>query len=133
MDTDASPTKTLITELGEQDRFWQMAFGKRPQAELYDLKKDPDCVENVANDQKYSASATVLRDKLFAELKKQNDPRLLGKVQCEAKETAVAFSSMRRCFPRDTAGCSTAHHYQWSVRKGCAGSPSWLNRFAHGK
>jgi arylsulfatase A-like enzyme len=79
MDTDASPTKTLITELGEQDRFWQMAFGKRPEAELYDLKKDPDCVENVANDQTYSASATVLRDKLFAELKKQNDPRLLGK------------------------------------------------------
>jgi hypothetical protein len=56
-----------------------MAFGKRPEAELYDLKKDPDCVENVANDQTYSASATVLRDKLFAELKKQNDPRLLGK------------------------------------------------------
>jgi hypothetical protein len=78
LDTDASPTKTLITELGEQDRFWQMSFGKRPQTELYDLRKDPDCVENVANDQAYSANATALRDKLFAELKKQNDPRVLG-------------------------------------------------------
>lgn len=78
LDTDASPTKTLITELGEQDRFWQMSFGKRPQTELYDLRKDPDCVENVANDQAYSANATALREKLFAELKKQHDPRVLG-------------------------------------------------------
>ena len=78
MDTDASPTKTLITELGEHDRFWQMAFGRRPQAELYDLKKDPDCVENVANAHAYSASAAALREKLFAELKKQNDPRVSG-------------------------------------------------------
>ena len=79
MDTDASPTKSFISELGEKDRFWQMAFGQRPQVELFDLAKDPDCVNNVADDEGYAAKVKELREKLFAELKKQDDPRVLGK------------------------------------------------------
>lgn len=78
-DTDASPTKTFIGELGEQDRFWQMSFGKRPQSELFNLAKDPDCASNLATDEAHAAKATALREKLFAELKKQDDPRVLGK------------------------------------------------------
>lgn len=78
-DTDASPTKSLLSELGEKDHFWQMSFGKRPSAELFDLAKDPDCVNNLANDEAYAKKATALREKLFAELKKQDDPRVLGK------------------------------------------------------
>jgi hypothetical protein len=77
-DTDGSPTKSLINELGEADRFWQMSFGKRPQVELFDLAKDPDCINNLANDEAYKAKATALREKLFDELKKQDDPRVLG-------------------------------------------------------
>lgn len=77
-DTDASPTKSFINELGEKDHFWQMSFGKRPQAELFDLAKDPDCVNNLANDAAYAKKATELREKLFAELKKQDDPRVTG-------------------------------------------------------
>lgn len=78
IDTDASPTKSLINDLGESDRFWQMSFGKRPQVELFDLAKDPDCVNNLAADPAYAPQATALREKLFAELKKQADPRILG-------------------------------------------------------
>ncbi len=78
-DTDAGPTKSLISELGEKDRFWQMSFGKRPQVELFDLAKDPDCINNVANDEAYATKVTALREKLFVELKKQGDPRVLGK------------------------------------------------------
>jgi len=77
-DTDASPTKSFIIQLGAQDRFWQMSFGKRPQAELFDLAKDPDCVHNLANDEAYVAKASMLRERLFTELKKQDDPRVLG-------------------------------------------------------
>lgn len=79
LDTDASPTKSFINELGGSDRFWQMSFGKRPPVELFDLAKDPDCINNLADDEAYAAKATALREKLFAELKKQNDPRVLGK------------------------------------------------------
>jgi len=78
-DTDPGPTKSFISDLGETNRFWQLSFGKRPEAELFDLTKDPDCVNNVANDGSYAAKATALREKLFAELRKQDDPRVLGK------------------------------------------------------
>jgi hypothetical protein len=51
LDTDGSPTKSLILELGRADRtdrFWQLNFGIRPADELYDLRADRDCVRNIA-------------------------------------------------------------------------------------
>ena len=48
-DTDASPSKTLMTERGESDPFWQHAYGKRPAEQLFDLSRDPDCVTNLAD------------------------------------------------------------------------------------
>jgi arylsulfatase A-like enzyme len=77
-DTDASPTKRLVEGLGEQNPFWQHAFGKRPAEQLFDLSTDPDCVKNLATDPAFASQRTALRDKLFAELKRQNDPRVLG-------------------------------------------------------
>lgn len=77
-DTDASPTKKLVEELGEKDRFWQFSYGKRPTEELFDLATDPDCVKNLADVAAHQARKTVLREKLYAELKRQNDPRILG-------------------------------------------------------
>ena len=77
-DTDASPTKALITESGETDRYWQYAFGKRPAEQLFDLARDPDCAANLAGDPAFGGKVAALRDTLMAELKKQNDPRVLG-------------------------------------------------------
>jgi hypothetical protein len=77
-DTDASPTKTLVTAQGEQSPFWQHAFGKRPGEQLFNLSTDPDCVTNLVTDPAFSAPAAALRDKLMAELKRQQDPRALG-------------------------------------------------------
>ncbi|MDZ4852589.1 MAG: sulfatase [Pirellulaceae bacterium] len=77
-DTDDSPTKQLIEKSGTQDRYWQFAFGKRPAEELYDLVKDPDCVTNLMSDAALKLKAGQMREKLFAELKKQNDPRIAG-------------------------------------------------------
>jgi arylsulfatase A-like enzyme len=78
-DTDAGPTKAFLSELGENDRFWQMSFGKRPPVELFDLARDPDCINNLASEESHAAKATALREKLFAELRKQDDPRVLGR------------------------------------------------------
>ena len=77
-DTDASPTKTLIDQLGENDRFWQWSFGKRPEVEMYDLATDPDCIHNLAADPAQASKAEALRKKLFAELQRQEDPRVSG-------------------------------------------------------
>ena len=78
-DTDAGPTKKLIEEKGEKDRFWQLAFGKRPAEELFDLARDPDCVTNLAGEPVHRGRAAAMKEKLFAQLKLQNDPRVLGK------------------------------------------------------
>ncbi len=77
-DTDASPTKTLIVARGEQDPFWQHAFGKRPAEQLFDLSSDPDCVTNLVNHPDFTAKTTALSHRLTAELKRQQDPRALG-------------------------------------------------------
>lgn len=77
-DTDAGPTKALIEAAGEGDHHWQLCFGKRPADELYDLASDPDCVKNLAADPARAADVRRLREELFAELTRQEDPRLLG-------------------------------------------------------
>ncbi len=59
-------------------KYWQINFGKRPMEELYDLKTDPDCVCNLAERKEYSKQKNKLKSKLFAELKKQGDPRMFG-------------------------------------------------------
>ena len=76
LDTDDSPTKSLIEAAGPNDRHWQLCFGKRPADELYDLATDPDCVQNLAEER--PEKTAVLRDTLFAELRRQADPRILG-------------------------------------------------------
>jgi arylsulfatase A-like enzyme len=78
LDTDNGPTKKLVADRGENDRFWQLCFGKRPAEELFDLASDPDCVKNLAGDAARQEKLAALREKLFAELKRQNDPRILG-------------------------------------------------------
>jgi hypothetical protein len=75
-DTDAGPTKAVIEAAGEGDRFWQLCFGKRPADQLYDLATDPDCVQNLAA--KMPEKTAALRDELFAELRRQADPQILG-------------------------------------------------------
>jgi N-sulfoglucosamine sulfohydrolase len=84
LDTDGSPTKTLILELGRQtraDRFWQLNFGLRPADELYDLRTDADCVHNLATNPAHSAHLKELRETMETELKSQGDPRMLGRGQ----------------------------------------------------
>jgi len=78
-DTDASPTKKWIEELGDKDRFWQLSFGKRPKEELFDVVADPDCVTNLIAEAGYRPRADALREKLFAELRAQEDPRMAGR------------------------------------------------------
>lgn len=82
LDTDGSPTKTLILELGRKDRadkFWQLNFGLRPADELYDLTSDPDCVRNLASDPSYADRITELRQRMESTLKSQGDPRMFGR------------------------------------------------------
>ncbi|MEZ6055973.1 MAG: sulfatase [Planctomycetaceae bacterium] len=81
LDTDGSPTKTLILERGRKDRddiYWRLNFGLRPADELYDLASDIDCARNVADQPSQSEQMAKLRRRMEAELKEQGDPRMFG-------------------------------------------------------
>ena len=78
-DMDASPTKAwLVTHREEHDvePLYELAFGKRPREELYDLKNDPDYMNNVADDPEYEHIRADLESRLLAILEREEDPRL---------------------------------------------------------
>jgi arylsulfatase A-like enzyme len=82
LNCDGGATKTAILQArreGVEKRHWQMAFGKRPAEELYDVSKDPDCVTDLADDPKYQTTKQKLRAQMERELKAQGDPRMFGK------------------------------------------------------
>lgn len=80
-DMDASPTKAwLIAHRNEPEWKWHYnyAFGKRPAEELFDLKKDPDQVTNVAADPGYADVRRDLAARLMQTLTSVGDPRVTG-------------------------------------------------------
>jgi hypothetical protein len=56
--------------------FYARAFGKRPREELYDLRKDPQQMDNVAGDLAYAKIRRELEDRLMKELTSTGDPRV---------------------------------------------------------
>ena len=78
---DSSPTKTFLMENRNQHgiaKLSELAFGMRPREELYDLKRDPHQLNNVAGDSNYIKTQTELRSQLFAHLRATADPRVVG-------------------------------------------------------
>jgi len=81
-DIDGSPTKTYMMEHRTEpgvERLFGLAFGKRPSEELYDLRKDPNQLDNVAQKPQYARIKETLATELTAELRATGDPRILGK------------------------------------------------------
>ena len=79
-DMDASPTKAWMIHHREDhdvEPLYDLAFGKRPREELYDLNEDPDYMNNVADDPAYANVKRQLEGRLIALLEAQNDPRLM--------------------------------------------------------
>ena len=82
LNCDGSPTKSDILQArraGRDRRFWELAFGKRPAEELYDLKQDPYCLTNLADAPRHRARREQLRRLMERELRAQGDPRQFGR------------------------------------------------------
>ena len=75
-DIDGSPTKDVM--IGQQATYphlFDLAFGKRPREELYDCRKDPWQMDNLASNPDHLETLRKLSDRLTAHLKKTGDPR----------------------------------------------------------
>lgn len=78
-DMDGSPTKVfLMTNRDTYPKYFDIAFSARPEVELYDLKRDPDQVDNVAADPDYADVLRKLTDRMMNELRETGDPRVIG-------------------------------------------------------
>lgn len=80
-DMDASPTKGWIfTHRSDpgMDRYFDFAFGLRPEEELYDLRNDPHGMHNVAGEPEYAAARGRLSERLMSVLRATGDPRVAG-------------------------------------------------------
>ncbi len=81
LNCDGGATKTFILNQrrsGVEKKYWKLCFGHRVAEELYDVKNDPDCVNNLIADPKYKALAASLKKEMEAKLKAQGDLRMMG-------------------------------------------------------
>jgi N-sulfoglucosamine sulfohydrolase len=93
-DIDDSPSKSFLLE--NEDSYpdlRDLAFGKRPEEQLYDIANDPWCLNNLARNPNYESIRIALKNELQTELKKQGDPRMHGKG--DMFESYPRFGSMR--------------------------------------
>lgn len=80
-DCDGSPSKDFILEHRNESRFsrfFKLGFDKRPAEELYDLAKDPQQIQNVAEQKKYAADKKKLRAQLDEWMRTTQDPRAIS-------------------------------------------------------
>ena len=81
-DCDNGPTKTYLWTHRDDPtvkKYYELAFGKRPAEELYDLRKDPGQIKNVAADVEYHQIRLGLVVRLFQDLHGLADPRVQGR------------------------------------------------------
>jgi arylsulfatase A-like enzyme len=81
-DCDNGPTKTYMVENKDKDdhhqHLYELSFGKRPAEELYDCRKDPGQLANLADDPAYAEIKESLARQLMEQLELTADPRLIG-------------------------------------------------------
>ena len=81
---DSSPTKDRILSLHEngEEFYFELSFGKRPEEELYNIKKDPHCMENLAFTEEGREYCVQFGSVLEKSLLQSGDPRSVG-VGCD--------------------------------------------------
>ncbi len=76
-DVDGGPTRTALTDGRERyPELYNLTFGRRPEFELYDMRRDPYQMRNLIGDASHADVAEALRADLFAYLEARGDPRM---------------------------------------------------------
>ena len=98
-DIDACPSLTFLVKNRDDpqwDRFFQWSVAKRPAWELFDVKKDPGCLQNLIDTDQVRAVQSRLKEELESYLTQTKDPRILD--GGDVFETYRRYSRMRK-FP----------------------------------
>lgn len=80
-DIDGSPTKAYLmlhADDKEVKPFYELTVGKRAEFELFDIKKDPYCLQNLMGNKQFAEIEKKLKSVLIKKLKETKDPRLVG-------------------------------------------------------
>ncbi len=105
MDIDGSPTLQLFQQKNVNDPviapFFLAATKKRPAEELFDIRKDPDCMINLAGKSEYKAVQKEMAERLVNLLKATHDPRESGS-NPEIWETYPRLKGEIRTFPAES-------------------------------
>ncbi len=81
LNTDGGATKTEILNLrrsGKDKHFWKLNFGKREAEELYNISKDPFCMDNLAEELDHAPLKASLEREMEGKLLAQDDLRMRG-------------------------------------------------------
>ena len=101
-DIDACPTLSFL--IGQREdpsiaKYFHLAVDKRPAEELYDIRTDPGCLNNLADDPKHGDAKRKLASQLFKYLEETGDARVKGADGGDIWETYPRYSSLR-WFPK---------------------------------
>jgi uncharacterized sulfatase len=99
-DIDAAPSKSYIIENWQDvgiKTFFDLAHNKRPEFELFDIKKDPYNLTNLSGIIEFKTVEEELKQKLRAELEESKDPRITG-TDKEVFDSYIRYSPIRE-FP----------------------------------
>ncbi len=78
-DVDDTPAKQQIIQHPTDPKikpFFDLCFAKRPPEELYDLRRDADQLNNVAQQNEYAKTRTALSARVDQWMKETQDPRV---------------------------------------------------------
>lgn len=81
LNCDGGATKSYILNQRRvfgKPEFWELNFGLRVPEELYNIKEDPYCLNNLADNEDHSTQLESLRREMSEKLSDQADPRILG-------------------------------------------------------
>lgn len=81
LNTDGSPTKTELLNAyrdGRNQVHWELAFGYRPEYEMFNIETDRECLNNIADVPRYAELRAQMERTMNKELTAQGDPRILG-------------------------------------------------------
>lgn len=97
-DIDACPSLSFLIDNRDDPKigpFFHLAVDRRPAEELFDIRKDPSCLNNLAADPAYKKIRSDLNERLIKYLTQTGDARILSPTGGDIWETYPRYSGLR--------------------------------------